>query len=251
MSRVASFSFSHTHLPRYVQVAETLMREIREGYYPVGTLLPPEPQLCERFGVSRHTVREAVRLLCEQGLVSRQQGIGTRVLARQMRQRYVASLSSLHDLMAYAQRTRLRCLDCRWTKADGALAQCLRCARGELWLELEACRYPVDGGDPIVYMRIFTRPECDGIQHVLDQSDAWVYGLIEKFGGERILGAEQVVSAIEMPERGARVLGVLPGSPGLFVRRYYVGQDSRLLSVSLNYYPVDRFEITTRWHLEG
>ena len=81
--------------PRYQQLTELLAREIREGRYPVGSLLPPEPQLCQRFAVSRHTVREAVRLLCDQGLVSRHQGVGTKVRATQSEKRYVASLSSL------------------------------------------------------------------------------------------------------------------------------------------------------------
>jgi hypothetical protein len=47
----------------------------------------------------------------------------------------------------------------------------------------------------------------------------------------------------------ARILGVEPGSPGLFIRRYYLGQGGRLLSVSLNVYPVDRFEFATSWKL--
>jgi DNA-binding GntR family transcriptional regulator len=237
--------------PRYAQVMAALAQEIEQGRHPVGSLMPPEPQLCQRFAVSRHTLREAVRHLCEQGLLSRQQGVGTRVLARQSRKRYVASLSSLGDLMAYAQQTRLRYLGARWTEADAALARLLRCERGERWLELDTCRYPVGGGEPIVHMRIFVRPECDGIQHALEGSDAWVYGLIEKFGGERILEARQVVGAIALPGEDARVLGVEPGSPGLFVRRYYLGENERLLSVSLNCYPVDRFEFSTTWRLEG
>ena len=82
--------------PRYQQLSTLLAREIRDGRHPVGSLLPPEPQLCERFGVSRHTLREAVRKLCEQGLVTRHQGIGTRVKAASAPpQRYLASLGSL------------------------------------------------------------------------------------------------------------------------------------------------------------
>ena len=87
-----------------------------------GSLLPPEPQLCQRFAVSRHTVREAVRLLCDQGLVSRHQGVGTKVRATQSEKRYVASLSSLRDLMEYAQQTRLKYLGSKWVDADAALA---------------------------------------------------------------------------------------------------------------------------------
>src|SRR5512142_3087339 len=132
--------------PRYQQLAATLAREIAEGGHAVGSLLPPEPVLCQRFAVSRHTVREAVRQLCDQGLVSRHQGVGTRVRARQAERQYVASLSSLGDLMAYARRTRLRLLGSHFVSADAALAQQLRCGPGEQWLELDTCRCALEGG---------------------------------------------------------------------------------------------------------
>lgn len=236
--------------PRYQQLTQTLVREIREGRYPVGSLLPPEPQLCQRFGVSRHTVREAVRHLCEMGLVSRHQGVGTKVRASRSDKQYVASLSSLGDLMAYAQGTRLEVLGSRWIDADGKLAAQLRCQEGEHWLELDTCRYSIDGGEPIVHMRVFVRPEAAAMQRELEGGQAWVFGLIEKYGGERIIEAQQVVSAIAVPAESARVLGVKARSPGLLVRRFYIGRGDRLLSVSLNVHPVGRFELTTVWRLE-
>ena len=250
IDKAADPGIANARAPRYQQLTQTLVREIGEGRYPVGSLLPPEPQLCQRFRVSRHTVREAVRQLCELGLVSRHQGIGTRVLARRSEKRYVASLSSLRDLMTYTQATRLKYLGSRWIDADAALSAQLRCGEGERWLELNTCRFPVDGGLPIVHMRIFVRPECDGIQNDLEEGDAWIYGLVEKHGGERIMEAQQVVGAVAVPGDSAWVLGVRPKSPGLSVRRYYLGRNDRLLSVSLNVYPVDRFEFATRWRLE-
>ena len=236
--------------PRYQQLSATLVREIGEGRYPVGSLLPPEPQLCQRFAVSRHTVREAVRHLCELGLVSRHQGVGTRVRALRSGKQYVASLSSLGDLMAYAQDTRLEVLGARAIEADAELAHQLRCGLGESWLELNTCRKTLDTDEPIVHMRVFVRPEAHGLQRELEEGQAWVFGLVEKYGGERILEAQQVVSSVAVPAQSARVLGVKPKSPGLLVRRFYIGRNDRLLSVSINVHPVGRFELTTRWYLE-
>ena len=48
---------------RYEQVAEALLAEIRGGTLAVGATLPGELELVERFGVSRHTIREALRRL--------------------------------------------------------------------------------------------------------------------------------------------------------------------------------------------
>ena len=127
MNSSTEFGLLRDRAPRYLQVADILIREISEGQFPVGTLLPPEPQLCQRFAVSRHTLWEAVRLLCEQGLLSRQQGVGTHVLANRAETRYVASLSSLRDLMAYTQQTTLKFLGSRWVNADESLERLLRC----------------------------------------------------------------------------------------------------------------------------
>ncbi|MFB7843907.1 FadR/GntR family transcriptional regulator [Microbacterium sp. NPDC056052] len=58
-------------------VSEELLRRIISGEYPIGTLLPPEPQLVAEFDVSRPVAREAVKFLEAAGLVSIRQGEGT------------------------------------------------------------------------------------------------------------------------------------------------------------------------------
>lgn len=237
--------------PRYQQLTALLAREIAEGRYAVGSLLPPEPQLCERFAVSRHTVREAVRKLCDMGLVSRHQGVGTLVRAARNERQYTASLSSLRDLMEYTQQTRLEVRGSRHVVADAKLAEQLRCNAGEAWVEFDTCRYAIADGEPIVHMRVFVRPETEGMREELEGGEAWVFGLVEKYGGERILEAQQMISAVAMPAASARLLGMKSGSPGLLVRRFYLGRNNRLLSVSLNIHPPGRFEFSTTWRLDG
>ncbi|MCX2955360.1 FadR/GntR family transcriptional regulator [Lentzea sp. NEAU-D7] len=58
--------------------AELVQRVVR-GTYAAGTVLPPEPVLCETFSVSRTVIREAVKVLQEKGLVRVRQGAGTTV----------------------------------------------------------------------------------------------------------------------------------------------------------------------------
>lgn len=64
------------------RIAESLEEEIRAGQHAVGALLPPSAVLAERFGVHRHTVRQAFKHLAEKGLVSVERGRGTEVLAQ-------------------------------------------------------------------------------------------------------------------------------------------------------------------------
>lgn len=65
------------------QMAETIREAILSGELAAGADLPTEPQLCEQFGVSRAVVRDAIRLLMAQGLVTVAQGRGMTVTQTQ------------------------------------------------------------------------------------------------------------------------------------------------------------------------
>src|SRR5262245_7198444 len=94
--------------PRYASLASNLTAAITKGRYPVGSTLPTEHKLCDAFGVSRFTVREALRQLRDAGLVSRKPRAGTLVIANQRRAPYAQTLGSLDDLLQYAGDTELR-----------------------------------------------------------------------------------------------------------------------------------------------
>src|SRR5258708_22352594 len=66
---------------RYRDIAAELQKEIRLGSTPVGELLPTETELMARFGASRQTVREALRIITEQGLIVRRAGLRSVVIA--------------------------------------------------------------------------------------------------------------------------------------------------------------------------
>ena len=65
---------------KYMEIAAQLRRQILEGIYPPGTLLPTEQQLCSFHQVSRQTIRAALQALADEGLILRRQGSGSRVL---------------------------------------------------------------------------------------------------------------------------------------------------------------------------
>ncbi|MEN5082109.1 phosphonate metabolism transcriptional regulator PhnF [Bosea sp. TWI1241] len=64
------------------RIADEIAGAIDRGDYAAGDLLPASVALAERYGVHRHTVRQAFRHLAEQGLVSVSRGRGTQVIAR-------------------------------------------------------------------------------------------------------------------------------------------------------------------------
>jgi GntR family transcriptional regulator len=64
-------------LPFYFQLAELLEQEIASGRWAPGARIPSEPELCEQFGLSRTTIRQALARLEQRGLIQRLKGQGT------------------------------------------------------------------------------------------------------------------------------------------------------------------------------
>ena len=72
-------------VPFYVQLKQTLQSEIQKGVYGPGELIPTEVELCKRYGISRHTVRQALSELVQEGIIYRVPGKGTFVARRRPR----------------------------------------------------------------------------------------------------------------------------------------------------------------------
>ena len=71
--------------PLYIQIAQQLRQSVHGGTYRVNERLPAESQLAERFGVNRHTLRQAIALLKQEGLLRIARGRGTLVTAAPIR----------------------------------------------------------------------------------------------------------------------------------------------------------------------
>jgi len=87
---------------------EAISADIRAGVFPVGSQLPVEAGLCERYGVSRTVLRETVARLKADGLVDTQQGRGTFVLARAVEPSFRLSTPNSGDAQAIVDLAELR-----------------------------------------------------------------------------------------------------------------------------------------------
>ena len=67
---------------KYQSIADSLRQEIENGVYTSKQLLPTEQLLCQRFQISRQTVRRALSVLEDEGLITRRQGSGSRLRKR-------------------------------------------------------------------------------------------------------------------------------------------------------------------------
>lgn len=133
--------------PLFKVVRDALRTAIDEGDYQDGDLIPPEPALCELYGVSRITVRRAVAELTSEGLLEKVPGKGTYVRSS------VFTSPSLISLAGFGQGERFRVGPKRrvlrsWEeKAGDRLARLLGVRRGSPLYALE--RLMLDGERPL------------------------------------------------------------------------------------------------------
>ncbi len=67
---------------KYRTIRDYIKKRIQIGKYPVGGYLPSENELCNRFGITRTTVRKALDELLKEGFIVKEQGKGSKVIER-------------------------------------------------------------------------------------------------------------------------------------------------------------------------
>src|SRR5438045_9505113 len=109
-------------MTKAVNLARHLTEQIETGRYPVGTSLPTEAELQQRFDVSRHTVREALRGLKDRGLVVARAGVGTVVRAKSPSTSFMQGMGTLEEVIQFGEATRMKLLESESLAADDYLA---------------------------------------------------------------------------------------------------------------------------------
>lgn len=235
--------------PRYLALAEEITRAIRDGAYAVGTLLPSEAELCVTHRVSRHTVREATRVLQDLGLVVRHQGLGTRVQSSKVASRYVLAMDAIPDLWEYVKNTKLKVVRRKVVQAKDAITPLPGGDGAHWWQLVEAVRY-AEFGEPIAWKRVYIDTEYGGVMSQIGRHRVPIYALIEQRYGIKTVKVKQDISAVAIPKEAARALRVTPGSSGLAILRHYVASDGRVFEVTMSVYPANRFRYSVELRLE-
>ena len=232
--------------PTYKRLRDTLANELSDGLYPVGSRFPTEQALCARFGLGRHTVREAIRGLTDQGLLSRHAGSGTQVLARTQPTFFAYRVESLTSLWEYAAQTRLdREQEGAVTLQDG-LAKTLDRPAGERWLRVTGVRRRLDDSVPLCWSAIFLAEPYMGVRTGMEGTNRTFYEAVCADYGLTVAEVVRSMSAVAAPAQVARRLGIAPGAPAMLDRRTYLDSDGEAFEITLSIYPGDEFLHTTR-----
>lgn len=226
--------------PRYRELAERLQAEIETGVFPVGSRMPTELELCQRFNVSRFTIREALRRLIDQGMVLRRQGSGTVVISRNPVTKFVQRLNSIEELLQYSIDTRLKVKSSQTVEVTSAEAALIGCEASEAWHKIEGIRY-VDEKSPICWTDVYVRLEHRKLANSIGKDGTPVFMILEKQFGVTAESVSMDLFAGSIPQERAWALGVEPNSPSLVIVRRYVDSDGATFEVSVSEHPAGRF----------
>jgi len=234
--------------PLYRQLVLSLRADILKGVFPVGSQLPTEEVLAEKFAVSRHTVREALRQLRADLLVSSRQGSGTTVMPPPHNAPFnVHRVASIDELIAYAVESRYVVDHTDMVTTEEATGSEAELPPKRKWLRLQGLRWGDEPATPpICWTEVFVSAEYAGVERMMGRQRGPIWRLIEDLYGERLVEVEQTLSVRGVPPELAEGLGVDPASSVVEVRRTYKTTADKVAEMSVNLYPAEKFKFSMR-----
>jgi DNA-binding GntR family transcriptional regulator len=202
-------------VPLYFQVSRQIEAAIEAGQLGPGDRLENEISLADRWGLSRPTMRRAIQVLVDKGLLVRRRGIGTQVVHGRMK-RPMELTSLFDDLTRSDQKPGTRVLERALVPAPAPVAERLGVATGTEVLHLERLRSA--RAKPLALLRNWLPA---GLAPALSREALETRGLYELMRGT---GVHLRVATQRIGARGAsapesRLLGLRRGAPLLTMER--------------------------------
>jgi GntR family transcriptional regulator len=208
-------------LPAYLHIAQTLAERVNSGVYPAGTRLPSGSELRAEFGVSPMTVRRALSLLEQQGLVIGVKGRGVYAQSRHL----ADSMFRLDSLSGewLDESAQIRLLSAAMTRADGEVAAMLHVAPGERIIHLR--RVVFSNGIPAMYHTeyIVYDPRRPLVESQLQLTS--LHAFLDSGGAQRFPRGELTVTAVKLDAESAQVLGESEGALALRLEHVFQERD--------------------------
>lgn len=226
------------HSPLYMQLARTLRSQIVEGRIAEGEALPSERDLCTLTGASRVTVRKAIALLIDDGLLSRRQGSGTYVAPRiQAPGSFLTSFSE--DAVARGQRIGTQWIEKTAATASEEEARLLDMAPDAPVLRLRRVR-SADGAPLAIEHAVVPAAMMPPLEEL---GDSLYRALAER--GNRPVSGDQKIRAALAGAGEAALLGIAEGAEILRIERLTRRADGRPVELTRSAYRGDRYEFVS------
>lgn len=234
--------------PVYMQVAQGLAARIEGGDLPDGTALPAERELAGTLGVSRVTVRQALALLAQQGLLTRRHGSGTFVHAPapERASRPLGLLTGFSDDIRSRGQTpgaRVLGFEC----AHPTPREVMTLALSPTDTVYRVRRLRTADGEPLAIEESTLPAPVMGPLSEDDVTDRSLYGLLAARGLSPVRAVRHLRAVNAEPEL-ARWLGVPPGAALIATERVSWTADGKPIEHARAHYRGDRYDFVMELH---
>ncbi|TDL34996.1 GntR family transcriptional regulator [Jeotgalibacillus sp. S-D1] len=222
----------------YLQVIDRLKKDIDNGVYKEKERLPSEFELSRQLGISRATLREALRILEEENRIVRRHGVGTFVNAKPLFTSGIEQLYSVTDMikMAGMEPGTVFLSSTNQGPTDEDLTRFASTPDDEMTV-IERVR--TANGDPVVYC--IDKVPAALMPTSFTHEDGSMFSLLEENGGLFISHAVTHIEPVGYNEKVSPILNCEPETALLVLKQLHFDDKDQPILYSLNYFRADRF----------
>jgi GntR family transcriptional regulator len=228
----------------YVLAKDEILSYIHENDLTVGDLLPPESHFVSRLGISRGTLREAMRVLEEEGVVKRKQGIGTLICDATNPIRSTLDINESVSEMILGKGMKPGSKDTKIEKiqADTELAQRLNLNVDIPLISLTRVRTADE--IPVAYTVDFLPLGIVPETFFQDFACGSLYTYMEERLGIELTNSMLQIQPIKAPKSIAQSLDIRPGTLLMLLKQTDTNTSNKPVLYSEEYFVADRFAFT-------
>lgn len=228
--------------PLHTQITEALRQQIERAELKAGENFPSERELAERYGVSRMTVRQALRHLRQDGLIYHERGVGAFVSSRKI-DVHTRNLNGFsEEMMSLGLAPSSRVLHLKREPAGEKIAADLNVETGAEVFRLERLRLADD--EPMAfettYLPAALLPELD----LIDLTVNSLYKVLVENYNLPMHHAAESLEAAAANRFAAQQLGIKTGAPVLVVHRVVFTESNQPIESAHTTYRADRYRAT-------
>jgi len=235
----------HTNInvPRYIQIADSLLDQIESGQLSPGSRLPPERTLSELFDVNRLTLRRALSRLEGSGLITRQHGKGNYVAEPKIERQTGRLISFTHGMERRGLAPGAKVITFEQRPVEAAIAK--RMEIPMLTPVYYGYRVRLINQEPVMLEEFWMPVDAfPGLEHH-DLTNHSTYEIMESEYGISMLKARRSFEPAIATEYEAELLEIEAGVPLMLVRRLGFEQDGHCVEYGKDLYRGDRFRFVT------
>lgn len=232
-----TIKLDHRHL--YLQVIDHIKQDIEQGKYKEKEKLPSEFDLAKSLGVSRATLREALRVLEEENVIVRRHGVGTFVNTKPVFSSGIEQLTSISSMIRNAgMEPGTIYLSSLQVAASEEDIQRFQCTEDVDIISMERVR--TANGEPLVYC-VDKVPKIYLPEDFLAREEGSIFNTLEESGDIRISHAVAYIDPVGYHEVASPTLNCEPETSLLVLKQLHYDEMDRVVLYSKNFFRADKF----------